>query len=277
MWDTCVLNTDGECEPMMRTLAPEFLEEQRGLCSSVRGQGYEVHAAAANSTWTDPAATVLTALQFMDADVDHEDPSQSCFYRLGSCLQSLDTRDMDQWHNYKGFEAASDPVAVDACLEQFAECQTCGDEAHSYCVWDEGLIWIGTPRGECRFGYDLQYLDVSQDVSCSGQQWWIATIFSIVVLGFCFLLPWVAFFRIKASKHAATDLAIAEAAAEGRPIKVHKKRGFCENIFLGQHEVPTRRAAKLFEQRILRDQYSSLYAMCEQRAYYWFIVDLMRK
>jgi Ca2+-binding EF-hand superfamily protein len=277
MWDTCVLDKNQECQSEMRTLAPEFLQEQRDNCNSVRGLGYEVHAATANSTWNDPAATVLTALQFMDADVDHEDPSQSCFYGLGYCLQSLDTRDMDQWDNHDGFEAASDPVAVDACLEQFAECQTCGDEAHSYCVWDEGLVWLGTPRGECRFDYDLQYLDVAQDVSCSGQQWWLVTIFSIIVLGMCFLLPWAAYFRIKASKHAATDLAIAEAAAEGRPIKVHKKRGFCENIFLGQHETPTRRAAKLFEQRILRDQYSSLYAMCEQRAYYWFIVDLMRK
>ena len=79
------------------------------------------------------------------------------------------------------------------------------------------------------------------------------------------------------SKHAAKELALAEAAAEGRPIKEEKKRAFCENIFLGQHHAPSRRSAKLFEDRILRDQYSSLYAMCEQRAYYWFIVDLMRK
>jgi len=139
------------------------------------------------------------------------------------------------------------------------------------------LVWLGTPQGQCLFGYNVEFLDAEQSTTCTGQQWWISTVLAYIILICCVACPFLAFFKIKESKHAAKDLAMAEAAAEGRPIKVEKKRSFCENIFLGQHVAPSRRAAKLFEDRILRDQYSSLYAMCEQRAYYWFIVDLMRK
>jgi len=46
---------------------------------------------------------------------------------------------------------------------------------------------------------------------------------------------------------------------------------------MGTHREPSRKENLDFEKRILRDPYSSLYGMCEQRAYYWFIVDLLRK
>ena len=56
-----------------------------------------------------------------------------------------------------------------------------------------------------------------------------------------------------------------------------KKKSCLRQVFLGVHYPPTRRDAMLFEERIVRDPLSGLYAMCEQRAYYWFTVDLARK
>ena len=46
---------------------------------------------------------------------------------------------------------------------------------------------------------------------------------------------------------------------------------------MGEHQPLTKRREAAFEARILRDSYSALYAMCEQRAYKWFVMDLFRK
>ena len=93
----------------------------------------------------------------------------------------------------------------------------------------------------------------------------------------CVVGPVYAFIKIRRSKHNAHQLAKAAAEEEGIDLRKHKKLSFCRNIFLGVHHAPTRQEELLFESRILRDPFSGLYAMCEQRAYYWFVVDLARK
>jgi hypothetical protein len=72
-------------------------------------------------------------------------------------------------------------------------------------------------------------------------------------------------------------MAARAAKKEGRDVREKSKLGFCQNLFMGSHRTPSRREMIAFEKRILRDPFSSLYGMCEQRAYYWFIVDLLRK
>merc|ERR1712216_390930 len=64
---------------------------------------------------------------------------------------------------------------------------------------------------------------------------------------------------------------------EGREVVEKKKVGLCRNLFMGEHQPLTKRREAAFEARILRDSYSALYAMCEQRAYKWFVMDLFRK
>ena len=64
-------------------------------------------------------------------------------------------------------------------------------------MWDEGMVWIGTPKGDCRFAFDLKFLDAEQSITCTGQQWWISTILAYVILGCCVVLPVFAFFQIR--------------------------------------------------------------------------------
>jgi hypothetical protein len=46
---------------------------------------------------------------------------------------------------------------------------------------------------------------------------------------------------------------------------------------MGEHVQLSKRREAAFQARILRDSYSALYAMCELRAYKWFVMDLLRK
>ena len=277
MYDPCVLDAEtGECTVVTRTLDDKFLEQQRQLCDGVRAMNYEEAAYMINATWVDREAAAIVGVSklFAEDELHHEDV---CYYNLGRCLNGFDDREEHEHRDAQGLLSNMAGEDSDMCLQQFSACEICATDEYRYCTWDEGMVWIGTPMGQCRFAYDLTFLDGDQSTTCTGQQWWFATIFSIVILGCCLVAPLYAFTQIKASKHNAAAQAIAEAEAEGRPLKIKKKVSFCENIFLGEHHAPSRRQAMLFEGRILRDEYSSLYAMCEQRAYYWFVVDLLRK
>ncbi len=124
----------------------------------------------------------------------------------------------------------------------------------------------------------VYYLSADMSEKCyEGYRFRVSFVIALIVLGMCVLCPVVALFRIRKSKHAAEGMAKAAALAEGRKPREKKTIGFCRQLFMGTHREPSRRENIEFEKRILRDPYSSLYGMCEQRAYYWFIVDLLRK
>jgi hypothetical protein len=100
---------------------------------------------------------------------------------------------------------------------------------------------------------------------------------ALIVLGLCFITPFIAMFAIQKSKKENREILDQQDDKEGREVVAKKKVGFCENLFMGEHVPLTKRREAAFEARILRDSYSALYAMCEQRAYKWFVMDLFRK
>ena len=123
----------------------------------------------------------------------------------------------------------------------------------------------------------VYYLTADMAEKCEGWPFRRSAIVAVCVLSACMLCPIAAFFKIREQKHAEEGMAARAAKKEGREVREKNKMGFCQNLFMGSHRQQTRRESIAFEKRILRDPFSSLYGMCEQRAYYWFIVDLMRK
>lgn len=122
-----------------------------------------------------------------------------------------------------------------------------------------------------------RYLVADMSEKCEGYRFEVSRIIAFVVLGMSLMCPLYALHSIRRSKHAAEGMANAAAKKEGREPREKRKTSFCRQLFMGTHREPSRRESIEFEKRILRDPYSALYGMCEQRAYYWFIVDLLRK
>eukprot|EP01043_Picozoa_sp_COSAG02_P035317 COSAG02_NODE_2522_length_8608_cov_47.463862_1_plen_1635_part_00 len=122
-----------------------------------------------------------------------------------------------------------------------------------------------------------RYLVADMSEKCEGYRYEVSRIIAFTVLGMSLVCPLYALLSIRRSKHAAEAMANAAAKKEGREPRAKRKTSFCRQLFMGTHREPSRRERIEFEKRILRDPYSALYGMCEQRAYYWFIVDLLRK
>lgn len=124
---------------------------------------------------------------------------------------------------------------------------------------------------------DHSYLHSDRSVACDGDRHTYFSIVAYIILLCCVALPYVAFRYIRQGKQEAYEMARKAAESTGQVFKKKQKRGFWSQIFLGIRYPPSRREIVLFEAQILRDSLSGLYAMCEPRAYYWFVVDLMRK
>jgi Ca2+-binding EF-hand superfamily protein len=133
---------------------------------------------------------------------------------------------------------------------------------------------------------ETRFLASDRSTVCDGHpaKWtrhFMVQTLAYTVLAFCVICPLMAYHICRTSKHAAMQMARKDNHSKDGTaaaiLRKKKKKGCLRQIFLEDHYPPTHSENLLFESRILRDPFSGLYAMCEQRAYYWFVVDLMRK
>merc|ERR1711881_295090 len=137
-------------------------------------------------------------------------------------------------------------------------------------VPDDKMVRLNATQAKTRLNNDMSQL-------CGTPEHVVSFMIALIVLGCCFALPFVAMFQIKHAKKQNRELLDQQDRREGREVVEKKKVGLCRNLFMGEHQPLTKRREAAFEARILRDSYSALYAMCEQRAYKWFVMDLFRK
>lgn len=265
-------------------------KQKQQLLAANEGQGAMMNSVQVREWDTEKGQQMRRKLMSAFSDLDHL-PSIAHHHCSGLTLETqIDLKDLD--NNARFFRAvfmlattvlyypvfqATLPVVT--CFEytkyRFWDTKAkCGDKGPSIC-----------PAWKFAYSDNLQntteteyYLTADMSEKCyEGYRFQLSFIIAMVVLGMCIVCPFVALYRIRKSKHAAEGMAREAAIREGRKPREKKKVGFCRQLFMGTHRVPSRREQIEFEQRILRDPYSSLYGMCEQRAYYWFIIDLLRK
>ena len=279
-YDSCAWRDDGQCMEELWKPDPLAQESAAEVCQMVRdstelGGGHadglsswEFHA---DTNWDGQNQTTLEELAL-------EPTSEPCLHNLGACIREAQGS-IFAAGGLAGNIGLSD--GVPECFDNFAECRVCNNDEHLDCTWDPGMVWVGTARGNCKFKHRIGWLQSDQSAVCgfdSGQQALLSAALAIATIFACVACPWYAYKQIKRGMEDAKQQAKDDAVAEGREVEEEERElGFCENIFLGTHSEPTRRQKALFEEKIRRDEYSSLYAMCEQRAYSWFMVDLMRK
>ena len=133
------------------------------------------------------------------------------------------------------------------------------------------------------------YLEADLQEKCTGTRYYIGYAIAWVMLAGCIFVPiwvlWTIERDFKLDKATAKDKAAALRVSIGqapnhKPAPTPTHMSYFAKYFVEgtpPDPVATKMEMALFEERLLRDQFSGLYAMCKPNAYYWFAVDLGRK